>query len=218
MLFAIFMFPAMAFCKDFPDLKLKPAGIFSGNEKFYYSIVGKKSNKESARTFVSCFIENGILTISDSLNNSSVDVDAVTLKPIEGSWTIEYEGRYDVHSRFDADSIFVEASTPQGPQKVALPMPAGLVLHNDELLMALRAMDFSIEKQKTKLFIPASASIIDMVVIVKGKEKIEVPAGKFNTYKVVLDFGVAVQTAWYEVEKPHRMVSYDNDVIRYQLE
>lgn len=214
----LLIIPTLALCKELPELKLKPEGIFTENKKFYYSIIEKKTEKIVAKTFISCVLDGNIMTITDSLNNSVIDVDVRTLRPIEGHWTIEYEGVYEVFTYFTEDSIFVDAETPVGPQKVSLAMPDGIMLHNDELLMGLRSMDFTTPKQRLKLFVPANASIINMVVIVKGKEKIAVPAGKFETYKTILDFGVGSQTAWFEVAKPHRLIQYENDAIKYKLE
>jgi hypothetical protein len=56
----------------------------------------------------------------------------------------------------------------------------------------------------------ASATALKTTVNVVGKEKIDAPAGSFTTYKVELNFGQASNLAWYDVDKPHHLVRYEN--------
>ena len=199
------------------ELKLDPEDIFSGREVFIYGLFDNESGEEITETEVICEVEDGYLLIDDSVNESFVSVKLDDLSPYSGEKSIHYAGDYVIHSQFTETQIIIDAETPDGEQHIELDRPEGLLLHNDQLLFSLRAMDFSIEKQKLKLFIPANASIIDMAVMVEGIETFNAPAGEFEVYRVTLDFGLSMQTAFYEVENPHKMIAYDNGTLQYRL-
>jgi hypothetical protein len=45
-------------------------------------------------------------------------------------------------------------------------------------------------------------------------EKVTVPAGEFEAYRLLFRTGRAVRTAWIEAAEPHRVLRWDNgDVI-----
>ena len=211
MLLPLICFAAM------PELKLNPLNIYAESKTYIYSIFDIASGAEVAKTKVSCIVAPSTLTIKDSLNNSEATISRRDFSPISGHSIFIYQGTYDITTLFTADSILLEAVTPQGDQNVALERPTGTLLNNDQLLFSLPAMDFSIKKQHLKLFVPANASVIDLALIVEGEQKMTVPAGTFAVFKVKLDLGAAFQYAYYEKAFPHRMIAYDNTKIQYRL-
>jgi len=208
---------SILWAKDIDEIKLSAKEVFVENEEFDYQIMDMKENKVLTQSKIVCKIDDDELEITDSANRSKIVVNKTTLEPKNGKVVIEYNGTYNIDTRFSEDSIYIDASTPQGDQSMVVEKPEGILLHNDQILMSLRAMDFTKEKQKTIIFVPANGKTMDLVLVVGEKENFEVPAGKFEVYPVTLDFGVATQTAYYEVESPHRMIAYDNGTIQYQL-
>lgn len=53
----------------------------------------------------------------------------------------------------------------------------------------------------------------DQVMVVIGLDTVTVPAGTMFTWKVEL----GDQTAWYELDAPHRLVKWDNGMITYEM-
>lgn len=192
--------------------------IFEGKTTLEYGIYVKESGERVAQSTVIVEVEDSMVLIDDSLNESLVSLRLPGLEPYYGDKTIHFNGDYEIHSQFEGDSIFIDATTPNGDQSIRQEIPQRPLLHNDQLLFSIPAMDFSVQKQSLTLFIPANATFIDMAVVVKGKEKVEVPAGEFEVYRVVFDFGMDVQYGLYLVEKPHNLVFYDNNQIQYKLE
>ncbi|HHS50714.1 MAG TPA: hypothetical protein ENN07_06310 [candidate division Zixibacteria bacterium] len=200
-----------------PALELD-GSIFEGKTTYTYGLFDIKTGEEVAKTVVIVEVEDGMLLIDDSLNESFVSVKLPGLEPYYGEKTIRYEGEYVIHSQFEGDSIIVDATTPAGDQHIRLKIPRQPMLHNDQLLFSLPAMDFSAERQRFSLFVPANASFIDAAVIIEGTETVEVPAGEFEIYKVKFDFGTTVQEGYYAVEAPHHLIIYDNGALQYRLE
>lgn len=59
-------------------------------------------------------------------------------------------------------------------------------------------------------------STVDLSVV--GTATVTVPAGTFETWRVLVVAGRASRTAWIEVAPPHRLVQWDNGVSFMQLE
>ena len=96
-------------------------------------------------------------------------------------------------------------------------VPANAI-ENDQLLMTLRALPFA-DGYQTRFVTVVGQSVakIDTSIRVTGREKIDVPAGSFDAWKVELDFGQAKQQVWYQVETPNNMVQYDNGTTKMVL-
>ena len=91
-------------------------------------------------------------------------------------------------------------------------------LDNDQLLGTLRALRFAdgYDGKYVNLF-TSTARSLPTTIRVQGREKVDVPAGSFDTWKVELDFGQAKQYAWYQAEAPNQLVQYDNGATRMVL-
>ena len=216
--FMAILLAAVAAVAGMPELTLNPEGVFSKDESRVYGLYSNESGERVGESRISCRIEDSTLRIVDSISRSEVEITYPGLTPIYGFKIIEYGGTYEIESRFTEDSIVINAQTPQGEQNHTQEIPDGVLLHNDQLLVTLRAMDFSERKQRFKLFNPANASVIEGAAVVRGIEEIEVPAGEFEAYRVALDFGTEVQEVYYEKDFPHRMLLYNNGTIQYRLE
>ena len=52
---------------------------------------------------------------------------------------------------------------------------------------------------------------------VPQREQVEVPAGKFEAWRILLRNGRAVRTAWISIDPPHRVVRWDNGEVIFEL-
>ena len=59
------------------------------------------------------------------------------------------------------------------------------------------------------IFNTSNGSVVDMKVWVDGREKISVPAGVFDCFKVIAQAGDAKQTHWFSVDSPFYPVKHD---------
>ncbi len=200
-----------------PDIVLDGT-VFKGKTTYTYGLFDIATGEELVKTTVIVEVEGDVLVIDDSINESFVTLKLPSMEPFYGEKTIHYNGDYIIQCQFQGDSVIIDATTPSGEENAVVEIPNRPLLHNDQLLFSLPAMNFTVEKQKFTMFIPANASFMTAAVVVKGKEKTQVPAGEFQTYKVALDFGSDVQYSYYNVNKPHTLVLYDNGRIQYRLE
>jgi len=67
-----------------------------------------------------------------------------------------------------------------------------------------------------------SASALDrtqqtVALKVPQQEQVEVPAGKFEAWRILLRNGRAVRTAWISLDAPHRILRWDNGETIFEL-
>lgn len=55
-------------------------------------------------------------------------------------------------------------------------------------------------------------------VSIRQRERIEVPAGSFEAWRLIFRSGRAVRTAWVNVDAPHEVVKWDNGDVVFVLE
>ena len=212
---SIILVVCAAFAGKAPALALD-GSVFSGKQILDYGLFDGNDD-EIAVSKVVIEVVDGMLLIEDSINESAVRLTMPDLLPSSGVKIIHYQGDYEIHSVFTEDSIIVDAKTPRGDEHVSIELTDETVFHNDQLLFSIPAMDFTVKKKRLSLFIPANSSVIEMMIVVKGEEKVTVPAGEFDVFKVALDFGMNIQQAYYEVASPHRLILYDNGQIQYRF-
>jgi hypothetical protein len=159
------------------------------------------------------------LQISGVTQHFGVKVDPQTLKPLVT--TEEVTGSPDDFSltgTYANDKLAITAKTSQGDKSTTIDVPAD-AYDNDSLLPILRGLPFSAGYAASFTnIIPANAAQVKVTLTVPGQETVTVPAGTFDTYKVVMEFnGGHPQTAWYEVASPHRLIKYDNGTTQFVL-
>ena len=157
--------------------------------------------------------------IGESLDQSaSVRVDASTLKPLGEEKKIKAEGTdATVSTTYQGGKLDIRAVVNGQNRSASMDVPSDS-LDNDQLLATLRALKFADGYEgKYVNVVAGNATKIPTTIRVKGKEKVDVPAGSFDSWKVELDFGQARQFAWYQADAPNQLVQYDNGATRMVL-
>ncbi len=148
-----------------------------------------------------------------------VKVDPQTLKPLVS--TQELAGSpndFSLTATYADNKLSIAAKTAQGEKNATIDMSPD-AYDNNSLLAILRGLPFSVGNAASFTnIVPATAAQIKSTATVADQESVTVPAGTFDTYTVVMDFGgAAKQTAWYEAADPHRLIKYDNGTTQFVL-
>lgn len=150
--------------------------------------------------------------ISGAKQDAKVQVDAKTLQALGEDKTItSSQGNAEIHTEYKDGKLTVSVTASDQTNHGSTDVPADYI-DNDQLLMTLRGLDFQQGKQvKFTLVVAGTLQKVATTVTVQGQETVQTPAGSFNSWKVVMDFGgQATQTAWYQVDAPHLLTQYDN--------
>lgn len=142
---------------------------------------------------------------------SQVRVDG-DLRPVGSTRELTGAGAADfaLLSVYDKGKLSIEAKTAEGQKAASISVPAD-VWDNDQSLMSARALPLRADYSHTRaIVVPASATVVQTGYKVVATEKVDVPAGSYNSYKVELDFGSGKHYAWYDVNAPHHLVKYEN--------
>ena len=131
---------------------------------------------------------------------SRVDADFDTLRPINSYWTIAGAG--EKICRYEGEKVTVKTVAAGKETSNTLDVsPAPY--DNEEGMFVFRCLPMG-EKYKTQvpIFTSFGGVAISIGFDVQGKEKVEVPAGKFNCFKVLLPTPVN-QTFWISDDEHH---------------
>ncbi len=215
--------PAASPSSSAVSLKLTPP--WTGADHAEYNIVKDADNSAlgastidvqpaSAATTVEQRVQIGAVT-----QHFLVKVDPQTLKPLVS--TEEVTGSpndFSLTGTYADNKLTVTAKTSQGEKNITVDVPPD-AYDNNSLLAILRGLPLRAGNAATFTnVIPANAAQVTSTAAVAGQESVTVPAGTFDTYKVVMNFGGAQQqTAWYEVASPHRLIKYDNGTTQFVL-
>jgi len=141
------------------------------------------------------------------------NVKADDLKPLAGTITIpEVMLAPLVTYLYKEDgTLTIDAATEEGNQHTVVNVPED-TYDNNELLFLLRTIPFEIGYTATftNVKITTKAEKRAATVTVVGEEKLQVPAGNFDTYKVELTSASNKKYLWYGKEKPHYLVKLDD--------
>lgn len=155
-------------------------------------------------------------------------VDARTLKPVEGtrvtrgrdgsgqpqetrlSWTYRAEGnrtllvtrREGAGGRVEESSLALREHAYDNESSLWLWRGAALAEGYQQAYVSASALD---RTQQTVVF------------TVPQREQVEVPAGKFEAWRILLRNGRAVRTAWISLNAPSRVVRWDNGEVIFEL-
>lgn len=149
---------------------------------------------------------------------SNVRVDQ-NLRPIGNTRQISGAGKADftLMAVYDKGKLSIQAKTADGDKAATINAPADS-WDNDQSLVSIRALPLADGFIHTYTnIVGASASALKTTLTVRGREKLEVPAGSFTTYKVEMDFGAASNVAWYDVNTPHHLVQYENTPLKQTI-
>ncbi len=159
------------------------------------------------------------LSLNDQAEVNEVWTDPGSLQPLYSRIQLRSpQGSYDIRARYDAKKLVMEADTPQGKQQVERNL-SGVVYDNAQILMTLRALPLSDRYQSKFEFVQTkNVSRGEMTVKVVGREKVQVPAGEFDCYRVEMSIQGAKQSSWYSTDAKRWLVKYDNGQSQFALQ
>ena len=134
---------------------------------------------------------------------SRVEVEAGSFKPMHCHWKIGVIGEVDV-TYFPGYAELKMA----GKDEVTKIDLTGVVYDNEEAVQLMRRLPLASD-YKTTLHIftgLGGGNIIPLGIEVAGQEKVEVPAGSFDCYKVKLSIK---QTFWFSTDPHHYLVKFE---------
>lgn len=90
---------------------------------------------------------------------------------------------------------------------------------NESSLWLWRTLDFDEELELNYVSVnPIERRQQTVNIQTPARETIEVPAGTFEAWRVIVRNGRAIRSAWINVEAPHQLVQWDNGDIIFRLE
>lgn len=163
-----------------------------------------------------------------SADGASVEVDAKTMRPLAGvrnvarrtgneapldgyAWTYGTSGGADV-----LRSTVVKHGKAPSLKDIKL---RDHYYDNETSLWLWRTLAFA--EGYDKFYVSANAVEQEQQTVnlsIRQRETVEVPAGKFEVWRLLFRNGRAVRTAWVNVNAPHEVVKWDNGDVIFLLE
>ncbi len=135
---------------------------------------------------------------------SRVEVEADSFRPIHCWWKIGVMGQVEV--TYLPGQAEIKTAGKEGAKKIDL---SGVVYDNEEAAQLIRRLPLASDYQTTLRICSGlgGGNIIPLEVKVVGQEKVEVPAGSFDCYKIELS--LVNQTFWYSTDAHHYVVKFE---------
>jgi hypothetical protein len=196
-------------------------------ESLEYALLDRDNGEEVGRG--SLDIKGGVDTYDLSQNfsddgdfdNSTITVHSDTLKPISGHRNrLVDDERKEIRSEYDTNEnvVTITEILEDGEER---PVPHELkenYYDNDSSLFLWRSIAFSEGYQATYRTVVTGSGEQHVVQIeVVGKERITVPAGTFDTWRLEIRGSDRRQIAWYADTPLRPLVQYDNSVQLFRL-
>lgn len=157
----------------------------------------------------------GVQGITDT---TVVTADAATLLPQAVERTAESRGdALHVHAAMapDGSGLTITRSGEQ-PHDLRLGPNA---YANESALWLWRTLPLAEGYAQRYVSVDTTEGAVALVsVTVKARERLEVPAGAFDTWRLLVRGGRATGVAWVNVEAPHQVVQWDNGALIFKLE
>jgi len=157
--------------------------------------------------------------ISDSI---SAEVHAETLQPVSVERVIDGpEGERRCDAAYEGGTVTVEQRAEEDERTDTLSVPEP---HYDSWsdLFLWRTVEFvedvELEYVDVLSCSLAKPDILSVVLKVKEKEEVEVPAGTFEAWRLEIRSGGRTQKAWYADDERRTLVRYDNGDLVFELE
>jgi len=151
-----------------------------------------------------------------------LEADTQNLHPKVVQRTIDGpEGKRDCTATYDANNVTVEQQAKDENRRDNLTVPAQ---HYDSWsdLFLWRTLKL-VEGEELKYVDVLSCSLtkpdlLPVVLRVKSMEEVNVPAGKFQAWRLEIRSGGRTQKAWYANNAARTLVRYDNGDLVFELE
>lgn len=161
-------------------------------------------------------------------DGGAVEVDAKTLRPLSGSRQIArregtaaaVDGYTWTYGEMGGKDVLRTAAIRHGKA----PSLKDITLRdhyydNETSLWLWRTLDFA--EGYGRFYVSANAVEQEQQTVnlsVRQRETVEVPAGKYEAWRLLFRSGRAVRTAWVNVDAPHEVVKWDNGEVVFVLE
>jgi len=136
--------------------------------------------------------------------SSRVEVEADSFKPIHSKWKVGVIGEADV--TYSGALARLKTTGKDEVREIDL---GGVVYDNEEVIQLMRRLPL-VSDYKTTLRIftgLGGGNVMTVEAKVTGQEKVEVPAGSFDCFKVELS--TIRQTFWYSTDAHHYLVKFE---------
>lgn len=153
--------------------------------------------------------EVSVLAAADTLAPSSV------ARRISGP-----EGDRTCQATYEGSTVTVEQASKEGQRTDRLDVPVrSYDTWTDLFLWRTLAFAPGFEARYSDVLTCSLAKpdVLSVVLSVKGRETVDVPAGTFETWRLEIRSGGRTQKAWYDVAPPHTLVRYDNGQLVFEL-
>ena len=142
------------------------------------------------------------VTLNGTSGVSRVDVDATTMTPLSSRWRHSLLG--DVTSMFAPDRVTYKFSNQEAAKTLAIDKP---VYDNEESIHVMRRLPLAVGYHATlPIFSGLGAGLTPVEIKVTGRETIEVPAGRFDCFRVELS---VKQTFFYSADEHRYLVKFE---------
>jgi hypothetical protein len=160
-----------------------------------------------------CVGSHTLVVLSKMRGVSRVDADWNTFRPIHSRFKNSLLGNID--AEYSPTQVVVTSVGAEGKSTKKFDLTA-VVYDNEQTLHAMRRLPLAVGYKTTlPVFATMGAGKIDIPLTVQGKETIEVPAGKFECFRVHL--GLVNQTFFIATD-PHRyLVKFEANAVDAQL-
>ena len=158
-------------------------------------------------------------TIKDTIQ---VEADGQNLRPKVVQRTIDGpEGKRDCTATYTANDVTVEQQAKDESRKDQLTLPAQHYDSWSDLFLWRTLKYFEDEELKYVDVLTCSLTkpdLLPVVLKVKSREEVTVPAGKFQAWRLEIRSGGRTQKAWYADDAKRTLVRYDNGDLVFELE
>jgi Protein of unknown function (DUF3108) len=232
LLVALLLVSFLAACSGGED-ELEPRDIvteipWSGPESFQYRLLQgddvKGTGELTLSVTESTFVMEQAFEIPEAeiVDSISAEVEADTLRPRRIERVIDGpEGERRCEASYSENTVTVEQRAEEDERTDTLTVPDE---HYDSWsdLFLWRTVEF-FEDQELKYVDVLSCSlakpdILSVVLKVKEKEEVAVPAGTFEAWRLEIRSGGRTQKAWYADDERRTLVRYDNGDLVFELE
>src|ERR1017187_420161 len=143
---------------------------------------------------------------------SSVDVDAESFRPLTSHWKHTLLG--EVNATCKPDELEIQRVGKTQPDKIPLD---GTVYDNEEAVHLMRRLPLQVGYKTTLAVLPTlgTANILSISLEVKGRETVQVPAGKFDCF--IVHLGLVNQDFWFSADAYHYLVKFEAGPVTAQL-
>ena len=152
----------------------------------------------------------------------AVEADALSLRPQRVSRTIDGpEGQRVWDARYEGNSVTVDQHSEKDRRTDTLDVPTRSFDSWSDLFL-WRTLAFADGYEVSYQDVLSSGlgkpELLSVVLKVKPRETVSVPAGEYQAWRLEIRSGGETQTAWYADDARRTLVRYDNGDLVFELE